>query len=233
MRNGLFSTTAIAGLVATLAAAPSPANAFQSQVALAYGPQVTSTNGNISPTPLDIPKFNLAGSTLQSVVVVEDLTGVYHGKATATAVSATITVTMTTGLKISGGLGTPAVLTGDPALMLTAKVPVVATLAGASFTTSSTPKAKRMTYAPASSWTGTGDIDITVGPSMSLVASSPSISFDVNASPSLIFSLGITYNYDPPPPSTPAPEPASLLMLGSGVIALGAAAQRRRRKRRG
>jgi hypothetical protein len=231
MRNGLFSTTAIAGLVATLAAAPKAAEAAQfMSVTITNGGQVTSSGADISATGLFIPKFNPADGTLKSVLVVENLTGTYKGNAKASSVSASVTATMSTGLKISGG---PVVLDGNPALTLSAKAPVTATTAGTNFTTSSSPKARRTTYGASSAWTGTGDFEITVGPSTTAVASTPSSGYDVNAVPSLTFDIAVGYTFTTPHSSSPAPEPTSLLMLGSGVIALGAAQRRRRRRRPG
>jgi hypothetical protein len=226
MRNGLFSTTAIAGLVATLAALPAPANANRIiAVTVSSGGRVTSSGADISPTTLSFPEFNPANGTLESVLVVENLSGTYKGKISGST-TGTVSLTIATGLNISGG---PSVLDGNPALKLTAgtSVAVTNTTNKFAFTTSASTSKSKQYFTGLSSWEGAGTIDVTVGKSTTTLGTNPSAGFAANVNPTLTFTMVVDYSVHT---SSPAPEPTSLLMLGSGIIALGAAQRRRRRR---
>lgn len=228
MRNALFSTTAIAGLTAALALAPGRADATVKHLIATVTPNPATTSGldwGGAGQSVSISTFNTNLGNLQSVMVVENLSANYSGKAIASTATS-VSFTVTTNLTITGG---PAVLDGTPALTLTSGGPVMATPSSPTYSMASGMISKTPSFGPSADWESTGAGTTTIALTSKTTPGATPLGTGIDVFPSLSFALGVTYTYTTSGTTSSVPEPASALMLGAGVLALGAA--RRRRKR--
>lgn len=225
MRKILLCTTTIAGIL-TAAVAPTPANAATYSI-----PQVvaTTSGADFNNYNLVFPRFNSNLGTLTSVLVTVDFSANYHGTASVSSGSATVTLSAATHLGISGG---PSVLNGTAVLTVSGSQGVIIPTTTAFAPAGATTNPQSTSYAASADWQGPGGTDTSITLDSSTVANAP-LGVSFNPTEDLTLAFDVTYNFTPnrdAPAPEPAPEPASMLMLGAGVLALGVA-HRRRRKR--
>ncbi|HVC63557.1 MAG TPA: VPLPA-CTERM sorting domain-containing protein [Acetobacteraceae bacterium] len=231
MRRILLSTTAIAGMVATLVVSPLPAAAtphIHRHTTATQSFSSTVAGLNWTGYTIALNEFDTTLGSLQSVLVTEQLTGSFKGSASASSASTTATVTAATSLTVTGG---PAALDGMPLLTLSGNKDLAVGLTPASLLIDAGSTGSPMSYDPSVDWESVGPATTLIMlDSLTSAASPPGIL--VNVTPTLTFTLDVAYNYqtttsDSATPSR-VPEPASALMLGAGLIALGAARRWRR-----
>jgi hypothetical protein len=230
MRRLLFSTTAIAGLVALISLSPVSAAATPHVHNHTTVQNLSKTSAGLDFTgaTLTFDKFDTSSGKLQSVMVVENLSGSFSGMATASSASTSATVSAADALNIAGG---PSMLNGTPKLTLTG---------GQGLFVGTSPTPVSITTSPAGPAAPLGDSHLadweSSGPGKGMVTLNSFLSdsaipgIGVNLLPTLTFSLGVTYNFLTTTSSTaPVPEPVSALLLGTGVLALGGLRKRRKR----
>jgi hypothetical protein len=239
MRNLLLSGASVLALLTGLAGS---ASAATMSVYAAPNPKsvIGSISGAASNMTLDLPLFNSNLGTLNSVMVVSNLSAssaAKRGSYSWTSVTSSSTTTLHPQAKSTATItGGPSQLDGPASLSVTADG-LTHHIAGGGiqylFTAAASNSKSTTVGSPAGAWElAGGGIDF-LTLNIATRAEVPNyINFDwPSGGPAFIYSLDVTYNYTPnvgtPPVATP--EPASVLIIGAGLLGLGAARRRRAR----